>query len=94
MVHYVCVCVQECLEKCGESLQEIVNYHTVRHTHTLHYTTHTSTPALATGEGSRCRVVLTRPGPPNVLMCFRRPLHPGSRLVQYTDAQSKCDLSL
>lgn len=22
---------QECLEKCGESLQEIVNYHMVRH---------------------------------------------------------------
>lgn len=40
----VCVLstLQECLEKCGESLQEIVNYHMVRHT-----------SALATGEGSR-----------------------------------------
>ncbi len=40
----ICVCMsslQECLEKCGESLQEIVNYHTVRHT-----------SALATGERS------------------------------------------
>lgn len=40
---FVCVCVvtmQECLEKCGESLQEIVNYHMVRqfYTHTHTYT--------------------------------------------------------
>lgn len=28
----VCVLLQECLEKCGESLQEIVNYHMVRNT--------------------------------------------------------------
>lgn len=28
----LCVLLQECLEKCGESLQEIVNYHMVRKT--------------------------------------------------------------
>lgn len=51
---------QECLEKCGESLQEMVNYHTVRH-----ICTHTRTDTLyvvATGERLRYSAVWKCPG--------------------------------
>lgn len=82
---YVCVSstLQECLEKCGESLQEIVNYHMVRHT-----------SALATGERSRQGGVPTRPGPLGMLMCFRHPVPPGSSIAQHTSTQFNCDLTL
>lgn len=70
----VCVCLtltlQECLEKCGESLQEIVNYHMVRNT-------------SASARGQRWSGP-TRPGPLGLFTPLRHPVSPGSSIAQRT----------